>query len=67
MSIDIKYVWCVVRVSATGSGTTPINYRILAAYGTELEASEAAEALPETPRVRHYVDKIVFNPTKRGV
>lgn len=61
-----QFVYCLVRVSATGSGTTPINYRILAAFSTETAAVEALEVLPETPRVRHYVDKIVFGPTKRG-
>lgn len=59
-----KLCYCLVRVSATGSGTTPITYKILAAYDTEAAATEALEALPDTPRVRHYVDAVTVNPTR---
>lgn len=59
-----KGCYCLVRVAATGSGTTPITYKILAAYSTEAAATEALEALPDTPRVRHYVDAVPINPTR---
>lgn len=63
--MDFKqFCYCVVRVAATGSGTTPINYKILGAYASEDAANEVMEALPETPKVRHYVEVVPVAPAR---
>lgn len=63
--MDFKqFCYCVIRVAATGSGTTPINYKILGAYPSEDAANEALETLPDTPKVRHYVDVVPIAPTR---
>lgn len=53
-----KLCYCVIRVAATGSGTTPINYKVIGAYESEDAANEYLESLPETPKVRHYIEEV---------
>lgn len=61
--MDFKhFCYCVIRVAATGSGTTPINYKILGVYPSEDAANELLESFPETPKVRHYVDVVPIAP-----
>ena len=66
-----RTVFCLVRVSATGTGTIPVTYRILAVYDTEAEGEAELSRLPETPKVRHYLDsvkyKIAAQPVKKEV